>query len=155
MVDITNEIEQIIGNDESNTLEYKAVLPPSKSIAKLICSFANTEGGYIILGVSDNKEINGLSEDFRANSITHKAVDLLSPKPNIHYQYVMHKGKKLYAIKIEKAQVPILLEGKVLIRIGATTQFEIPQEISFSQSGYERISEISNTLVDYSLNGTN
>jgi hypothetical protein len=38
MKDIANEIEHIIGNDESNTLEYKAVLPPSKSIAKLICS---------------------------------------------------------------------------------------------------------------------
>lgn len=155
MIDLTNEIENIIGNDESNTLEYKAVLPPSKSIAKLICSFANTEGGYIILGVSDDKEINGLSEDFRANSITHKAIDLLSPKPNIHYQYVMHKGKKLYAIKVEKSQVPILLEGQVLIRIGATTQLESPQEISFNQSGYARISEINNTLVDYSLNGTN
>ncbi len=155
MIDLTNEIENIIGNDESNILEYKAVLPPSKSIAKLICSFANTEGGYIILGISDDKEINGLSEDFRANSITHKAIDLLSPKPNIHYQYVMHKAKKLYAIKIEKSPVPILLEGKVLIRVGATTQYEAPQVITFRPRGYERISEISNTLIDYSLNGTN
>jgi len=155
MIDIANEIENIIGNDESNTLEYKAVLPPSKSIAKLICSFANTEGGYLLLGISDNKEINGLSEDFRANSITHKAIDLLSPKPNIHYQYVMHEGKKLYAIKIEKSEVPILLEGSVLIRTGTKTQLEVPHEITFSPGGYVRISEISNLLIDYSLNGTN
>ena len=42
---------------ESETLEYKAVLPPSKSIAQIICSFANTKGGILILGVS---EIAGL-----------------------------------------------------------------------------------------------
>ena len=76
-MDITNEIGSIIGNDENEKLEYKAVLLPSKSLAKLICSFANTLGGYIVLGVSDNKEVNGLSEEFRANSITHKALDLL------------------------------------------------------------------------------
>lgn len=71
-MDITNEVAQIIGQEESSTLEYKAVLPPSRNIAQLISSFANTEGGYIILGVSDNLEINGLSEDFYANTITHK-----------------------------------------------------------------------------------
>jgi len=154
-MDITNEINSLIGQDESSNLEYKAVLPPSKSIAKLISSFANTDGGYIILGVSDNKEINGLSEDFRANSITHKAIDLLSPKPSVHYQYVMYNGKKLYAIKVDKSEVPVLLEGNILIRIGDKTQLESPQQIQFNLNGYERISEINNLVVDYSLNGTN
>ena len=102
-MDITDEITNLIGQNESERLEYKAVLPPSRSIAKLICSFANTEGGFIVLGISDKKEINGLSEDFRANPITHKAIDLISPKPEVHYQYVTYKGKKLYVIKVFKS----------------------------------------------------
>ena len=77
-MNIQIEIEHLIGTPESNTLEYKAVLPPSKNVAQLICSFANSEGGYIVLGVSDHYEINGLSEDFHANTITHKAKALLS-----------------------------------------------------------------------------
>ena len=50
------------------------------------------------MGVTSDLEVNGLSEDFHANAITHKAIDLLSPKPQIHYQYVSYKGKKLYVI---------------------------------------------------------
>ena len=41
MIDIT----RIIGQAESQSLEYKAVLPPSKNIAQLICAFANADGG--------------------------------------------------------------------------------------------------------------
>jgi predicted HTH transcriptional regulator len=52
-MDITKEVVEIIGQAEGPQLEYKAVLPPSKNIAQLISAFANTDGGYIVLGVSD------------------------------------------------------------------------------------------------------
>jgi predicted HTH transcriptional regulator len=42
-MNIENEIGHLIGTPESETLEYKAVLPPSKNIAQLICSFANSK----------------------------------------------------------------------------------------------------------------
>jgi hypothetical protein len=147
-------IENIIGSDESEKLEYKAVLLPSKSLAKLVSSFANTTGGHIILGVSDNKEINGLSEDFRANSIMHKALDLLTPRPDVEYQYVMYQDKKLYVIKVEKSDSIILLENNAYIRVGDSTQLQTPQNLSFNPNGYPRISEINELVVNYSHNGT-
>lgn len=146
-MDITNEISKIIGQPESSTLEYKAVLPPSKNIAQIICAFANTDGGYIVLGVSDSFEINGLSSDFHANTITHKALDLLSPQPQIHYQYVVHKGKKLFVIKVEKYTIiPISLEGKIYKRIGSNNKLENPAEIKFKPHGYSRIKDINSQL---------
>jgi hypothetical protein len=54
----------------------------------------------------------GLSEDFHASTITHKALDLLLPSPKIHYQYVVHNGKKIYVIKVEKSDLPIAIENK-------------------------------------------
>jgi hypothetical protein len=33
-MDITDEVKKIIGQIETETLEYKAVLPPSRSIAQ-------------------------------------------------------------------------------------------------------------------------
>lgn len=145
-MDITKEISEIIGQEESIRLEYKAVLPPSRNIAQLISSFANTEGGYIILGVSDGFEVNGLSEDFHANTITHKALDLLSPQPRVHYQYVTFKGKKLYAIKVEKATSLVYLEDKVYIREGATSKLLNPSEMKFKKHGYKRIKDINDNL---------
>jgi hypothetical protein len=154
-MDIENEIIQIIGQPESSTLEYKAVLPPSKNIAQLISSFANNEGGYIILGVSDNLEINGLSEDFHANTITHKALDLLSPQPQVHYQYVVYKEKKLYVIKVEKSALPITLESKIYKRVGSSSILTNPTEITFKQNGYLRIKSINQQLETYKINATN
>ena len=106
---------------ESDKIEYKAVLPPARNIARLISSFANTDGGFIILGVSDSDgiEINGLSQDFHANAVTHKAVDLLVPKPNVNYQYVSYNDKKLYVIKVDKSENQIYLEGKVYKRVNS------------------------------------
>ena len=92
-MDWIEEIKKIVGQPESQTLEYKAVLPPSRNVAQILCSFANTEGGFLILGVTDDSKINGLSEDFHANTITHKALDLLTPKPNIEYQYVQCQNR--------------------------------------------------------------
>ena len=154
-MDITNEVIKIIGQPESSTLEYKAVLPPSKNIAQLISSFANTDGGYIILGVLDNLEINGLSEDFHANAITHKALDLLSPQPKVHYQYVVYNCKKLYVIKVEKSDLSVILEDKIYQRVGASVKLVNPTKIQFKPNGYSRIKSINQQLEEYKKNGTN
>jgi len=153
-MDITNEIIQIIGQPKGSTLEYKAVLPPSRNIAQLISAFANSDGGYIVLGVSDNLEINGLSSDFHANTITHKALDLLSPQPQIHYQHVVYKGKKLYVIKVDKSDVLVTLEGKIYKRIGFANILENPAEIKFKSQGYARISDINIQLETYKNEAT-
>lgn len=154
-MDLVNEISQIIGQPEGSTLEYKAVLPPSKNIAQLISSFANTEGGYIILGVSDNLEIIGLSEDFHANTITHKALDLLSPQPQVNYQYILYEEKKLYVIKVEKSDTLITLESKIYKRVGASSLLTNPTEITFNHNGYLRIRSINLQLESYKSNATN
>ncbi len=149
------EITELIGQPESSVLEYKAVLPPSKIVAQLIGSFANAAGGYIVLGVSDNLEIIGLSSDFHANTITHKALDLLSPRPHVDYKYIDHKGKKLYVIKVDKSEKPILIEGKLYKRVGSKNQLENPTEIQFRPHGYSRIKDLSIQLDNTRINATN
>jgi Putative DNA-binding domain len=153
-MDITNEVAQILGQEESSTLEYKAILPPSRNIAQLISAFANTDGGYIILGVSDDLKINGLSEDFHANEITHKAIDLLSSQPQVFYQYVTHMGKKLYVIKVKKSDEAISVEGKMYERIGASVRLLNPPEVQFQSNGYSRLKVINQQLEVYKQKST-
>jgi hypothetical protein len=154
-MDITNEVVEMIGQPENSKLEYKSVLPPSRNIAQLISSFANTDGGYIILGVSDNFEINGLSEDFHANAITRKALDLLLPQPQVSYQYVAYKGKKLYAIKVDKSDSLIAVEGKIYQRVNGIVKLLNPTEIKFKLGGYPRIKIVSQKIKAYKKKATN
>ena len=112
---------KIIGSPESEHLEYKAVLPPARSLAQLIAAFANSDGGLIVLGVNNANgkvKITGLSEDFHANEVTHKAIDLLMPKPEVRYEYIMHERKRLYVLIVEKSKSAIAVENKIYIRKG-------------------------------------
>jgi len=153
-MDWIEDVKRIVGQPESKTLEYKAVLPPSRNVAQILCSFANTEGGFLILGVTDDSKINGLSEDFHANTITHKALDLLTPKPNIEYQYISIEDKKLYAIKVDKSDSIISVEGKVYIRKEDRTKLADPITVNFNTGGYERIKQINSHVEELKSDAT-
>lgn len=141
-------ISPLILQPEGETLEYKAVLPPSKIVAQILCSFANTKGGALVLGVSEigGIKITGLSDDFRSTSITHKAIDLLSPKPVIDYGYIEFEGKKLFVIKVEKSNSPITIDSKQYKRDGNRTILLNPSQNIFNSNGYIRISSISSSI---------
>lgn len=153
---LQEEVSKIIGQPESLTLEYKAVLPPSKSIAQILCSFANAEGGMLVLGVSEigGIRVSGLSGDFRATPIMHKAIDLLSPKPIVDYSYVEHNGKNLFAIKVKKSDVIVSVEGKIFKRENTSIVLSNPTTNIFQPGGYNRISTIDATLNAIKISST-
>ena len=45
------EFEQLIGQREGETLEFKREMPSSSDLAKLVTAFYNTRGGTIVFGV--------------------------------------------------------------------------------------------------------
>jgi ATP-dependent DNA helicase RecG len=55
------ELFEIIEKKENLHTEFKEYLPSNEDLAKEIVAFANTDGGRIIIGVSDNGEIVGVS----------------------------------------------------------------------------------------------
>ncbi len=153
---LQEQVSSIILQPESDTIEYKAVLPPSKSIAQIICSFANTKGGILILGVTEigGLKVSGLSEDFRATSITHKAIDLLTPKPIVDYGYISHNSKKLFAIKVDKSAEIVSLAGKIYVREGEKVTQSNATENIFITGGYQRITLLSATLETLKIDAT-
>lgn len=153
---LQEQVSSVILQPESEILEYKAVLPPSKSIAQIICSFANTNGGLLILGVSEigGLKVSGLSEDFRATSITHKAIDLLSPKPAVDYGYVEHNRKKLFAINVKKSANTISVAGKIFVRQGEKIIQANATDNIFQAGGYERILLLNMQLDSFKSNTT-
>ena len=67
-------IEELIQNDESETLEFKSTMIwdvkkrlPRKElkvvIAKTVASFMNVNGGVLLIGVDDNNNVTGIAED--------------------------------------------------------------------------------------------
>ena len=52
-----------IGTGESDRTEFKRGLGDLSAAGRAVCAFANTEGGVIILGVTDAQQIVGVRED--------------------------------------------------------------------------------------------
>jgi hypothetical protein len=142
-MDIAQETLKRIGQPESELLEYKAVLPPAATIAQLVCAFANTKGGAIVLGVFDDGKqitINGLSDEFRAVQITRKAIDLLSPTPAVSYDYVVHDGKRLFVIEVPQSGNEVSLGGKVYVRTGDRTTPKLAAPVKpLTEPGIEKL----------------
>lgn len=65
MFDLTPDgIANIIAGGESQTVEFKTRLPKGDVIARTIVSFANTEGGILLIGVDDKGEIIGVPSEY-------------------------------------------------------------------------------------------
>jgi hypothetical protein len=144
-MDIAQATLDRLGQPESELLEYKAVLPPAATIAQLVCAFANTKGGAIVLGVVEDGKgiiINGLSDEFRAVQITRKAIDLLSPTPSVNYDYVVHQSVRLFVIDVPKSSAEVSLGGKVYVRTGdRTTLKQSAPTKPLTDPGIERLSK--------------
>ena len=135
--DIPKTYEQIIEDGESNKVEFKSTLLYNikekkkdyiikETIAKTICSFLNSNGGLLFIGIDDDKSVLGLSSDFNlANEKKGKDFFLLSfdnllnhffgfsVKSNISGNFYLLNGIEIFIIEVEPSKKrPIFMKTK-------------------------------------------
>ncbi|MTW21819.1 AlbA family DNA-binding domain-containing protein [Allochromatium palmeri] len=98
---MTRPIAQLIQDPESKTLEFKRDLSSPRPFLKTLVAFANSAGGRLILGVSDDRRVLGiedpLDEEERLGSLI---ADSIAPRlvPNIELTTV--EGKTLLVVEV-------------------------------------------------------
>ena len=158
-MDFSEEIIKLVGNPENEILQYKAVLPPARTIARIASAFANSKGGVLILGITEGQEgflTTGLSDDFNVNGVVHKAIDLLTPKPLVDYGYITFNEKRIYAIKVARSENPVFVEGKAYI--SETDGIIVPignQNPNVTQTGIQEIDDAVEKINHLKSNSTN
>lgn len=127
---------------ELNELDWKTDVSSkgSPNLAKHISAFANyTHGGYLVFGIDDHGQINGLDQK-KIKDIISKvssiARDGVEPKISIDHAVTVYKEKTLLFICIrESKEKPVHLRGKGFeesyIRSGASTHKMSKQEIGW------------------------
>jgi len=98
------ELIDLIEEGENINCEFKRHFTTPEKIAKEMIAFANTKGGYILMGIDDDGSIVGVeSEKSEAEMIHDAATNYCEPKIDYKLNYIVHKGKEIVSVTIPES----------------------------------------------------
>jgi len=95
-------LKQLIADGENLHLDFKYCVSDSRKIARTLSSFANSDGGKILIGVRDNGSIAGIKSDEEIYMVD-TAANLFC-RPEINYTIKQHTtgGKTILEVDVLK-----------------------------------------------------
>ena len=125
-------------DDETFFFEFKADDTSTEKIMKEISAFSNTYGGYVFLGINNDKTIGGCvnwTED-RIHTTIH---DSITPVPLFDVRKINYDNGYILIIKIEEGIMPpyITNKGKIYERISSGS-YVIKESSKLTQLYYKR-----------------
>lgn len=108
------DVQDYLSDPDSNEncfFEYKIDKVEPAKLVKEISAFANAYGGYIFLGVDDNKNIIGCTawDEQRIHITIHNGI---TPTPQFDVKRFSADDKIIYVIKIEEGAMPPYITNK-------------------------------------------
>src|SRR3989344_242256 len=111
------EFEFLISEGEGYNVEFKESF--SSDLGREICAFANSNGGKILLGVSDDKQIKGVEITNKLKSQVHDLARNLDPKLALS----LEEFDNVLIINVpEGKNKPYSANGKFYMRQGSNSQ---------------------------------
>jgi len=97
---IPPKIAKLIEGGENSTLDFKQTVSNVHKIAKTMCSFANTKGGILLIGVRDNGSIAGIKSEDEIYMLDLAAQFYCKPALNIEIELWKIGNKEIVECKI-------------------------------------------------------
>jgi ATP-dependent DNA helicase RecG len=111
-------VNQLLKKKEGERTEFKQRVPSRDILGRTLCSFANSKGGTIIIGVDDKGSVIGVTDaDSVAQSLSRDAGTILSPSISVSVNVVEVEGKQILLVDIpEGLDKPYTFGRQVYIR---------------------------------------
>ncbi len=120
---------KFISQPESKILEFKRDLSSPRPIMKTLVAFANTAGGRLVMGVSDERKIIGIENPLdEEERLTNLIADSISPRlvPNIELITVENKTLLVVEVFLSNSRPHWLnaegVEHGVYVRLGSSNR---------------------------------
>ena len=129
------KIKDLIKKGESEKVEFKPSLSQTDKIMESVSAFSNTNGGRIVIGVSDKGEVLGVDIGKKTiESLANKIKQSTDPMvyPSIRVEEIDEKPIMVIEV-VEGKQKPVLASGRAFKRVGKTNQ----------KLGYEEIRNLA------------
>lgn len=139
-----SDIVALLSGDDDETMffEYKNDKISTREVAEEVCAFANTYGGYLLLGVEDDKSITGCSQ-WTEQKIHTTLHDSITPTPVFDVRKFKSQNGVIYVIRIEEGSLPpyITGRGKILQRVSSGS-YTVKDTYSLNQMFNKRKDEL-------------
>ena len=144
-----------IQKGESKTLEFKQQLPKGQQIAKTLIAFANSSGGKLIVGVTDDRQLVGIQDDIfeLQDKITSMIYELCAPQLAAQIYIENIDGVELLVVEVARGSLfPYYLksvgrEQGTYIRLGASNRVASSEHIQ--QLELQRLNISFDALANY------
>ena len=106
MFDSLTELLEKIILGENSTMEFKREMPHRDNMADEIAAFANTQGGMILIGIDDNREVIGVELQKLDNvekTVVEICNDWIEPTVPIFTEKLRLDGKNLLKIEVPRS----------------------------------------------------
>lgn len=146
------ELRLMLRTGEDSFTQFKTEVKNAESLAEEMVAFANSGGGYILVGIAENAqgegEVTGVSNlKLLNNHISNTASENCVPAIFPQVQTLLIEEKAVVVVKIEEGnQKPYRTKsGKYLMRAGADKRSVSQEELSrmFQASGTFHIEELA------------
>ncbi len=140
------QIKNLILTGEGYHIEFKQSF--DKSLIREVCAFANSSGGHILMGVTDDGTVQGIGTDNRLRSRIQDLLNQLQPKLDI----TIEVKDNLIVIHVPEGQEkPYSCSMGFFMRVGANSQKMTRNEIIdfFKKEGRVNFEELINEKADF------
>ncbi len=130
-------------DDESFFFEFKSDDVSNQKLIQEISAFANTYGGYILIGINDDKSIGGCKK-WTENRIHTTIHDSITPVPSLDVKRFKPKEGTVLVIRIEEGKEPpyVTNKGKIYERVSSGS-FVINESSKITQLYQKRQDQIN------------
>ena len=124
------KIHELIDNGESETVEFKERF--GKEVIQTVVAFANTCGGYLLVGIDDKGKIKGIDIGKETLKNWHNEIlQSIDPKINFGIRKAKVEGKNIVVLDVSEAPIkPISYKGRCYKRVGNSNKIMLPSEIA-------------------------
>lgn len=121
-------VRELIRRGESVALELKTSVPSVLGLAQLVCGFANTSGGTIIIGVQEPDRIVGCDWP-TLSRVLDRALTQLNPVPELHLHQTNIDSHVVGILNVAKSPKVVVSASGVFVREGDRTRAITASEI--------------------------
>lgn len=124
-------LNDLLRNGENSFVEFKDERVAPESLAKEMAAFANTEGGDIFIGVSDDGSISGVTRADIEEWVFNVARNNVKPALLPLFESAVVENKRVARIVVKKDLAgPFSAAGKYYIRAGSTSRECTKEELA-------------------------